>query len=419
MINFLKTFKFYNIKSCSLRFLLSAYFLTSFIIFCNAKTISAKPKPWVGTWGAAPQLVEPGNMPPAPGLTNNTLRQVVCVSRGGKKLQLKFSNEFGNESLTMKAVHIAVSGQGNTVELTTQKALMFNGRPEVRIAPGETATSDAVIFELTPRMRVAVTIFFGTVPERLTGHPGSRTTSYLLEGDQSRAEADFTKAVRTDHWYILSGIDVEGSKSAGAVVTFGDSITDGRGSGTNEDNRWPDILSINLLKNPSTRHIGVINMGIGGNAVLRGGLGQPGLHRFDRDVLSQKGVKWLIILEGVNDLGPTRDSSAAAKVVEGLIAAYQIMIDKAHARGIKVYGGTITPFKNAAYYRPYRENARNEINAWIRSSGRFDAIIDFDKAVRNPEDPEVMLNKLQDDFLHPNRLGYQVMGNAIEINLFK
>jgi lysophospholipase L1-like esterase len=361
-------------------------------------------------------------MPPVPGLSNNTLRQIVCVSIGGKSLRLKLSNEFGKSPVTMKSVQIAVSKGNGTIDATTIKGLTFNGKTEVTLEPGTELWSDAASFNLKPRTEVAITIAFGETPPAITGHPGSRTTSYLLAGEQSGVAADFSAAIKTDHWYFITGIDVEGSKSSGAVAVFGDSITDGRGSGTNKQNRWPDVFSQSLLQDPRTRQTGVLNMGIGGNAVLRGGLGPTGLNRFEHDVLKQSGVRWLIIFEGVNDLGGTRDSLAAMSVAQGLITAFDQMITTAHARGIKVYGATIMPFKGSGYYRPYREQARNIVNEWIRTSGHFDAVIDFDAVMRDPKDPAALLTEAQagaNDYLHPNELGYQMMGNAINHALFK
>ena len=231
-------------------------------------------KKWVGTWGTARQLVEPNNMPPAPGLTNNTLRQVVAVSIGGKNLRLKFSNEFSKEVVNLKWVQIAVSKGGSDIDPSTIKTLKFKGKNEVTMEPGKEITSDEISFNLAPRMLVAITIAYGETSPTVTGHPGSRTTSYILPGNQAAPNTDYTNAVKTDHWYNIVAIDVENnSKNAGAVATFGDSITDGRGSGTNKQNRWPDILAMSLLKDKATQNVGVLNMGIGGNAVLRGGLG--------------------------------------------------------------------------------------------------------------------------------------------------
>jgi lysophospholipase L1-like esterase len=379
----------------------------------------AQKKKWVGTWATAPQLVDAKNMPPDLALGNNTLRQIVAVSTGGKRLRLKFSNELSKNPVTIKAVQIAVSKGGSMIDKSTIKILKFNSRSEITMEAGAAISSDPVSFNLAPRMEIAITIFLGEVSSTVTGHPGSRTTSYLLAGNQISPNADFTNAVKTDHWYVISGIDVETSESGGAVAVFGDSITDGRGSGTNKQNRWPDILTILLQKNHGTKQVSVLNLGIGGNSVIRGGLGPTGLDRFGRDVLGQSGVRWLIIFEGVNDIGGTKDSTAARLVVKNLIAAYGKMIGEAHAKGIKVYGATITPFKGASYYTDHHERARNSVNEWIRSSGHFDAVIDLDKAIRNPADISEILPEAQSDHLHPNELGYKILGEAVDLSLFK
>ena len=374
---------------------------------------------WVGTWGTAPQLVEPHNMPPEPGLSNNTIRQVVRVSIGGDSLRLRFSNEFSTDTVVMKKVSIAVSKGGSVIDTTTIKRLKFNDESEVVMNPGIAVTSDPLSFDLKPRTDVAITIYFGRTSSDVTGHPGSRTTSYILEGDKTTA-ADFTDATETDHWYNINGIDVKAPASSGAVVILGNSITDGRGSGTNKQNRWPDILSERLLENTGTSHVGVLNMGIGGNCVLRECLGPSAIDRFERDVLSQHNVRWLIILEGVNDLGQTPDSTSAAKVAKEIIEAYQGMINKAHTHNIKVYGATILPFNQSFYYKDYREEARKTVNEWIRNSGEFDGVIDFAKALQSPEDASTILSEAHSgDFLHPNENGYKMMGEAVDLGLFK
>ncbi len=212
-------------------------------------------KVWVGTWTTAPQLVEPRNMPPDPGLSNNTLRQKVRVSIGGDSLRIRFSNEFSNEPTTIKSVEIATSIKGDSIDVSTIKKLKFNGRSQRKIKAREVVTSDPVAFPLKPRHDLAITIHFGATPQDLTGHPGSRTTSYILEDDQTSA-AYFSEAIKTDHWYIISGIDVKAQESAAAIAIIGNSITDGRGSGTNKQNRWPDILAERLLANPDTQQIG-------------------------------------------------------------------------------------------------------------------------------------------------------------------
>ena len=375
---------------------------------------------WVGTWSTAPQLVEPANMPPAPGLTNNTLRQVVRVSIGGDSLRIRFSNEFSTSSVTMKAVHVAVSTGGSTIDAGTGKALKFNGQEAVTMSGGAAITSDPFAFALKPRMDISITISFGQISPDVTGHPGSRTTSYLLAGDKSTV-VDFTGSVHTDHWYVIHGIDVKAHHSqSGAVAILGNSITDGRGSGTNKQNRWPDILSERLLKNGKTCEVGVLNLGIGGNCVLRNCLGPSGLSRFNKDLLTRQGVRWVIVAEGINDLGQTPDSAVASQVAAELIAAYKQMIDDAHALGMKVYGATIMPFKRSFYDTPYRESARNKVNDWIRAGGNFDAVIDFDLAMRDPNDTLCILPAAHSgDFLHPNEAGYIMMGEAVDMKLFE
>lgn len=382
------------------------------------KPHKSQPKQsWVGTWSTAPQLVEPGNMPPAPGLTNNTLRQVVRVSLGGDSLRVKFSNEYSQSPVTINAVQIAVSKGGSNIDASTITALKFNGSPTVTMNPGTAITSDPVAFHLTPRMDVAITIYFGHTSQTVTGHPGSRTTSYILPGNKVSL-IDFTGSVTTDHWYVINGIDVKAPENLAAIAIIGNSITDGRGSETNQQNRWPDILSERLLKNPSTQHIGVLNMGIGGNCVLKNCLGPSAISRFERDILNQKGVRWAVVFEGVNDIGGASDSNVA-QVASDLIEAYKKMIVLAHVKSIKVMGGTIMPFKNHSYYTPARDQARNTVNEWIRNSGAFDGVIDFDKTMQDPLNPSTMLPSIQSDYLHPNAAGHRMMGESVDLELFK
>ncbi|MGE9313122.1 SGNH/GDSL hydrolase family protein [Niabella sp. CJ426] len=373
---------------------------------------------WVGTWATAPQLVEPNNMPPAPGLTNNTIRQVVRVSIGGERLRLRFSNAFSKEPVTMKAVAVAVAREGSVIDPSTQQILKFNGRETVTMSPSGEVYSDPLNFTLTPGSTLAITIYCGNTSPSTTGHPGSRTTSYILAGNQI-GSVDFAGAVATDHWYVINSIEVIADAGAFAIAALGNSITDGRGSGTNKQNRWTDILSQRLLTNRDTKNIGVLNLGIGGNCVLRGGLGPTALSRFDRDILSQSSVKWLLILEGINDIGGIRNAESAPKVARELIEAYSLMADKAHARGIKVYGCTILPFEKSFYDTPFRQQARDTVNEWIRTTDKFDAVIDFDKIICNPGDIKKISPDWHDgDWLHPNQAGYKKMGESIDLNLF-
>jgi len=373
---------------------------------------------WVGTWSTAPQLVEPGNNPPNPGLSNNTLRQIVHVSLGGDSLRMRFSNEFSTSPVTLNEVHIAVSNGGGTIDPNTNKILHFNGNTEITMEPGVAITSDPFEFVLQPLSDIAITIYFGNTSPDVTGHPGSRTTSYLLTGNEV-STVDFSSAVKTDHWYIINTIDVLAPDSAAAVVVLGNSITDGRGSGTNKQNRWPDELARRLQENFDTQYVAVLNQGIGGNCVLRACLGPSAKNRFNRDVIGQNGVKWLIILEGINDIGQAWGDQGSAQVAQDLIAAYEEMIESAHANGIRVYGATLLPFGNSFYYTEDHETARQTVNEWIRNGGHFDAVIDLDEALRDPDNPLILRSEADTgDHLHPNETGHRMMAEAVDLNLF-
>jgi lysophospholipase L1-like esterase len=376
----------------------------------------------VGTWGTAPQLVEPGNMPPAPGLSGNSLRQVVRVSIGGKTVRLRLCNAFGKEAVTLRGVQLARSTGGSGIEAKSTRKVTFGKKTTVTLQPGESLVSDPVRFKLSSRADVAITMQFGQTSASLTGHPGSRTTSYLL-ADNDPVGQDFSQAVKTDHWYLIQGLDVLAPTSGSAVVVLGNSITDGRGSETNQQNRWPDILSERLLKNPATQGLGVLNMGIGGNCVLRGGLGPTAMNRFDRDVLGQSGVSRVVVFIGVNDIGGIRPDTpeAAEQTAQRLIEAFKGFIEKAHAKGLKIYGATIMPFKGNNYYTENHEACRNTVNTWIRTSGAYDGVIDFDRIMEDPAQPASLPATLvfQNDFLHPNAAGYRKMGESVDLNLFK
>lgn len=374
---------------------------------------------FTGTWATAQMLVEPHNMAPAPGLAQNTLRQIIKVSVGGRKVRLRFSNLFSNQPTVLKSVSIAKVIEAPTVDAKTQKTLSFKGNPQIILAANEEVFSDVIDFELKPGQLLAITIHYGEVSSTVSGHPGSRTTSYILEGDQMQNE-HFSAAVKTDHWYSIMGVDIIAGKKESNVVCLGNSIIDGRGSGTNKQNRWTDILAARLNSNKNTAHIGVLNLGIGGNCVVKGGLGPTALNRFDRDVLSQKGTKWLIILEGINDIGGIRKEEDAPITAKEIIEAYKIMIDKAHAKGIKVFGATILPFEKSFYDAPFKQQARDIVNQWIRTKGNFDAVIDFDKEMASGIGSKTILSDMHDgDFLHPNEKGYQRMGEVIDLGLFK
>ncbi len=377
---------------------------------------AAAPAPhWLGTWTASQQLVEPRNMPPTP-LANSTLRQVIHVSLGGPQIRVHLSNVFGDGPVAIGAARIARSAGGSAIEPASEKTLTFGGADSVTIAAGQAVTSDPLDFNVAPLSNLAVTLRIGAAPAALTGHPGSRTTSYLKAGDWVTAP-NLADAAATEHWYVLAGLDVVAEGAA--VVALGNSITDGRGSGTNKDDRWPDNLARRLVLGSRIPGVAVLNAGIGGNCILKACLGPAALSRLDRDVLEPSGVRWVIVLEGVNDIGGARAPGAAATVASDLIAADQRIIARAHERGLKVFGGTITPFGGSFYDGDEREEARQTVNRWIRTSGAFDAVIDFDAAVRDPSQPRRLLPTADSgDHLHPNEEGYRVMADAVDLGLF-
>jgi len=370
---------------------------------------------WVGTWATSPQLTEPSDHPPPPGLTDSTLRQVVRTSIGGNCLRLRLSNEFSRGPVTMNAVRVARAEGESRIAASCDTELTFSGSPSVTIPPGIAVWSDAFDLALGPLSRVAVTIAFGATPLDLTGHPGSRTRSYLVSGNRASDES-LLDAASVEHWYYITGLDMMAAGTSRAVVTLGDSITDGRGSTTDQNDRWPDALARRLQSNAGTSGVAVLNQGIGGNAVVTGGLGPTALERFERDVLDQSAVRWVIVLEGVNDIG----NSSSVSVASDLIAAYQRFVAACRARGILAYGVPILPFGGSQYDTPVHEQARQAVNGWIRAPGNFDAVIDGDAAVRDPAAPHRLLAAYDcDDHLHLSPAGYQRMADAVDLALFE
>ena len=386
--------------------------LKSFLLTAAVAVISWSPacagKHWVATWATAEQVVEPHNCPPAPGLENYSIRQIVQTSISGKEVRVKFSNEFSKGPVTINAAeiaHAATAGISSDIIEGTEVSLTFGGKKTVTIKPGELVTSDPVKFPMSNRQNVAITMHLGEASSTsVTGHPGSRTDSYLIEGQGS----DFSNAVKTAHWYIINAIEIKAEKKARAVVVLGNSITDGRGSTTNEQNRWTDNLSRRLLANKKTRRVSVLNMGLGGNCILNGGLGPTG----------KEGVKYIILFEGVNDLGGYGDAVQKAK---DIIEVYKQIIKEAHEKGIYVYGAPVMQFKGNNYYSENHEAGRQQLNQWIRTSGYCDGVIDIDAFMGNPNDPAQLNPKylFENDYLHPNADGYVQMGDCIDLKLFE
>ena len=382
---------------------------------------------WITTWGASQQIPEPQNALPPDDLSDTTLRQVFHLSVGGPALRIHISNAFGREALHLTSVHIAqpVSTSSPQIDPATDHIVTFAGKQDVDVPPGAEFISDAISYPVASLSDVAVSLHISEPPRQQTGHHGSRATSYFVHGDVTGAPT-LTTPGHVDHWYMVSAIDVQAPTGAASVVVLGDSITDGHGATTNGNDRWTDVLASRLQASASTRNIGVSNQGIGGNHLLIDGLGPNALSRFDRDVLAPAGVRWAVVFEGVNDLGGltrTGEVPVAEHValVERIIAAYEQMIARAHAHGLRIYGATITPYTGSDYYHPgpLNEADRQSVNAWIRAAGHFDGVIDFDAVVRDPEHPERLLPAYDcGDHLHPSPKGYKAMGQAIPLSFF-
>jgi lysophospholipase L1-like esterase len=378
-----------------------------------------KSSRWVGTWASSPQLADSLEQTPAPGFVDCTLRQVVHVSTGSKRIRVRFSNAFGKTVLTVISAHVAKANGNGSIQPGTDKPLTFHEQPSAMIPPGALMYSDALDFDLAPLSELAVTIYTKTPPDGVTAHNGSRATSYFKAGERASATA-LPSAQTVDHWYFLNGIDVESRSSSGAVVVLGDSITDGKNSTTNGNSRWPDALARRLQTNKHTRDVGVLNEGIGGNRLLRDGLGPNALARLDRDVLAQAGVRWVVVQEGVNDIGTCKDACDIESIAKDIIGAYEQIIERAHSHNVRVYGATITPFGGSFYSTPEAERARETVDGWIRTSGRFDAVIDFDAVTRNPNNPANLSTWADSgDHLHPADAGYKAMADSIDLRLFR
>jgi lysophospholipase L1-like esterase len=381
---------------------------------------------WIASWGTSQQIPEPQNALPVEDLRDATVRQIFHLSAGGTAVRVHVSNAFGTAPLHFTAVHIAraVSTVSPAIDPATDKALTFAGSADVTVPAGADFVSDPAVAPVAALSDLAVTFHLDVPPVGVTGHPGSRATSYYTHGDA--IAADLKDAKHVDHWFQVAEIDVLAAPGAASIVALGDSITDGHGATTNGNDRWTDVLAARLQASSSTRNIGVSNQGIGGNHLLTDGLGPSALARFDRDVLAPAGVRWVIVFEGVNDLGGlARNGEVSPEqheaFVHRVISAYEQIVARAHAHGLRVYGGTITPYVGSDYYHPgaLSEADRQAVNQWIRAAGHFDSVIDFDSVVADPSHPDRLWPAYDcGDHLHPSPAGYRAMGNAIPLELF-
>jgi lysophospholipase L1-like esterase len=380
---------------------------------------------WVGTWAASPmgQRVNPGQ--PAP--DDSTYRDIVHISQGGPSVRVELTNEFGEQPLTIASAHLALtagtSANGGSIEPGSDRALTFDGRPSVTIPAGALVFSDPVAMRVAALSDLAVSVYLPAQQiSETTCHEDAQSTNFIAPGNAT-AEAMVPSARPIYSWCFVKGIDVSQTESnAASIVTFGDSITDGWQSTRDLNRRWPDVLARRLQANPRTAHLSVLNEGISGNRLLHDRAGKNALARFDRDVLAQSHVKYLIILEGINDIGAIAQPREPGDVItaQDITFALSQLVARAHNHGIKVFGATLTPYMVAGYASPQGEQIREAVNQWIRTSGVFDGVIDFDRVTRDPAKPSMFLPALDSgDHLHPGDAGYKAMGSSIDLSLFR
>lgn len=377
---------------------------------------------WIATWGASPQI------PTAPlALENQTVRQIAHVSLGGEVLRVRLSNAFGSTSLPVSEAHVALSAGGSSIAPGTDRQLTFGGSPTTVIPPGALVVSDPVALAVPPLGNVAISLFFPGSVSATTEHSLAVQTTYVSPPGDYAGDATMPAAgTTTVSWYFVNGVEVmtDGRPTA-SIVALGDSITDGYASTVSANHRWPNYLAARLQARPGTSNLAVVDEGISGNRVLHDFIGPNALGRFDRDVVPQSGARWVIVLEGINDIGIPGAFGAPDQVVSAdeIIEGHRQLITRAHAMGLRIYGGTLTPFEATlipGYYSAEGEVKREAVNQWIRTSGAYDAVIDFDAAVRDPSHPTRMLPAYDSgDHLHPNDAGYQAMANAIDLHLFR
>lgn len=376
---------------------------------------------WVATWGASPST--PGRFGQGGASANNfenrTLRQIVHTSVGGDSVRIRLSNRHGSLPLQIGAVHIAPRGAGTQIQAASDRALTFGTEATVTIPVGAFVLSDPVALDVAPLADLAISIYFPSDTGTPTSHGAALQTNYVSPPGDFAASERISDAETSQSWFFLTAVEVRPSERTGVVVTLGNSITDGTLSTVDANSRWPDHLARRLAAR-GTGALGVVNAGIAGNRVLHdlGGFGVNALARLEVDVLSLAGVTHIVVLEGINDIG--MGGSLAPEVVSSdeIIAGHLQLISRAHARGLKIYGATLTPFEGAFYYSPEREVKRQAVNQWIRTSGAYDAVIDFDAATRDPNQTTRFRPGFSEDNLHLTDAGYEAMANAIDLALF-
>ena len=397
-----------------------AVFVTVVLTVPVLSLAQTAPHPqWVGTWATAPMLADGGfNVRP---LTGVTLREIVHISAGGAEIRVRFTNAYGTDPLIVSDAHVALSAGNAAIQPGSDHAITFGGATTVNIPPGAELFSDPIAFAVQPLSDLVISFYLPSQVMRAeTYHSFGDQDNFIANGDVSNAP-DLPDATKISSWFFLDGIDVQAVDGSQAIVALGDSITDGALSTHNANLRWPDILAARLNADPNLKNVSVLNEGIGGNRVLNEVVGPSALSRVDRDVLSQSGVRSVIVLESINDIGrlahlatPYDDITAAQ-----LEMALKQIADDAHEHGIKAIGATLTPYGGAGYYSDKGEQIREAVNDWIRSSGVFDGVVDFDKVTQDPANP-THFNPAYDsgDHLHPKDAGYKAMADSIDLALF-
>jgi lysophospholipase L1-like esterase len=402
---------------------------TALVVAFTVTSAAARAEDWIGTWTASvqpvwePDFPVPTNLPR--NLWNQTIRQTVRASIGGKQVRVVFSNEYGTQPLLIGAAHVALADKGAAIVAGSDRKLTFGGKDSIEIPPGAPAISDPIALEVAPLTKLSVSLFVPRTSPTSSMHWDGHDTAYIASGDQTAA-ADFKADSTIVSRIFLSGVMVDAAPDARAIVAFGDSITDGDGSTVDGFDRWPDNLAARLVQAGGPT-VAVLNQGISGAKILRDRMGVNALARFDRDVLSQPHVTTVTLMMGINDIGwpgcglAPNDPQPTA---DEIIAGYQQLVTRAHLHGLRIIGVTLTPFGDSfqgtpfeGYYSEAKEKIRSAVNAWIRNSGEFDGVIDFDKAVRDPAKPtHIQAQYDKGDHLHPNPAGYKAMADSIDLN---
>lgn len=410
--------------------------LAAFVVFASlayGQGRQSEAEHWIATWAAAPQLPTPPGQARAGAFSgafnNQTVRMIVHTSIGGHRVRVALSNAFGAAPLTIGAAHVALRAKDSAIAPNSDRALLFNGKPSCSIPVGAFLISDPVDLDVPKLSDLAVSVYVPGDTGLATAHSVGLHTTWITKSGDATAKPEIADAITTQSWYWLTRVEVLAPASTASLVTLGDSITDGTRSTPDTNGSWPAFLAARLQATPATSQIAVLNEGISGNRVLRDGTGPSALERFDRDVLSEPGVKWMTVLEGINDVrrgtgtdltfGPNRTIPPSEWVTpDELIGAYKQIIDRAHEHGIKVFGATLLPCEGASLYTEHGNETRMSVNQWIRTGGAFDGVIDFDAVTKDAANP----NHYRPDFdsgdhLHPNNVGYKAMADSINLAL--